>query len=349
MAVRVARTSRRRPAASRGVALASGVRRLAHGLPPHLAGQHRLALPLAAAVPALDGAGPGQPGRPLGRVASTGVPYLQYVVPGILAAQAMWVAVGESTYQVLGAIRWNMKYHAMLATPIGVRDILRRAHHLRRRPRSPARPRSSWPCRPPSGRSRRGGCCSACRSPSWSGSAFTVPIFAFSATQESDGGFNILFRFVITPLILFSGTFFPIEQLPPVAAAGRVADPALARRRRLPRRWPGLTATWPGGRCTCWSSSPSLPSAGGSRCAPSAAGWSYDDPHRLPAAPPADPGVAARAAAAGPGRRRAWPGCWSSATSWRSGTAGSRSSPASPSRCSTCSRSASAWARWSGR
>jgi lipooligosaccharide transport system permease protein len=48
------------------------------------------------------------------------------------------------------------------------------------------------------------------------GLAFTVPNFAFSATQESDGGFNILFRFVITPLFLFSGTFFPIEQLPPV-------------------------------------------------------------------------------------------------------------------------------------
>ena len=53
-----------------------------------------------------------------------GVPYLQFVVPGILAAQARWVAVGESTYQILGAIRWNMKYHAMLATPIGIDDIL---------------------------------------------------------------------------------------------------------------------------------------------------------------------------------------------------------------------------------
>ena len=34
-----------------------------------------------------------------------GVPYLQYVVPGIVAAQAMWVAMGESTYPVMGAIR----------------------------------------------------------------------------------------------------------------------------------------------------------------------------------------------------------------------------------------------------
>jgi lipooligosaccharide transport system permease protein len=144
-----------------------------------------------------------------------GVPYLQYVVPGILAAQAMWVSVGESTYQVLGAIRWNMKYHAMLATPIGVRDIL--VGHI------------GYVAAQVAGATAIFMAVSAAFGafPSWwvllclpvtvlVGLAFTVPIFAFSATQESDGGFNILFRFVITPLFLFSGIFFPIEQLPPV-------------------------------------------------------------------------------------------------------------------------------------
>jgi lipooligosaccharide transport system permease protein len=37
---------------------------------------------------------------------------------------------------------------------------------------------------------------------------------AFTATQTGDSGFNALFRFGITPLFLFSGTFFPIERLP---------------------------------------------------------------------------------------------------------------------------------------
>jgi lipooligosaccharide transport system permease protein len=44
--------------------------------------------------------------------------------------------------------------------------------------------------------------------------AFAAPIVAFTATQTGDGGFNVLFRFGITPLFLFSGTFFPIEKLP---------------------------------------------------------------------------------------------------------------------------------------
>ena len=142
-----------------------------------------------------------------------GVPYLQFVVPGILAAQAMWVAMGESTYQVLGAIRWDMKYHAMLATPIGIDDIL--VGHL------------TYVAVQVTGATAIFiGVASLFGSfSSWwvllalpitalTGMAFAVPIFAFSATQESDGGFNILFRFIVTPLFLFSGTFFPVDQLP---------------------------------------------------------------------------------------------------------------------------------------
>jgi lipooligosaccharide transport system permease protein len=37
---------------------------------------------------------------------------------------------------------------------------------------------------------------------------------AFSARQENDGGFNLLYRFVMIPMFLFAGTFFPVQQLP---------------------------------------------------------------------------------------------------------------------------------------
>jgi len=46
------------------------------------------------------------------------------------------------------------------------------------------------------------------------GLAFATPIAAYSATQRQPNGFNALFRFGVVPLFLFSGTFFPIEQLP---------------------------------------------------------------------------------------------------------------------------------------
>jgi lipooligosaccharide transport system permease protein len=142
-----------------------------------------------------------------------GVPYLQFVVPGIVAAQSMWVAMGESTYPVMGAIRWNAKYHAMLATPVGIDDVLF-GHLIYVAMQITGATAifigvaalfgsfSSWwvlLCLPVT---------------VLTGMAFAAPVFAFSATQETDSGFNILFRFIMTPLFLFSGIFFPVSQLP---------------------------------------------------------------------------------------------------------------------------------------
>ena len=44
--------------------------------------------------------------------------------------------------------------------------------------------------------------------------AFAGPIAAYMSTQRDTSAFNSIWRFGITPLFLFSGTFFPIEQLP---------------------------------------------------------------------------------------------------------------------------------------
>jgi lipooligosaccharide transport system permease protein len=50
----------------------------------------------------------------------------------------------------------------------------------------------------------------------FTGLAFSAPIAAFSATQRTPDRFAAIFRFLITPLFIFSGTFFPVEALPPV-------------------------------------------------------------------------------------------------------------------------------------
>lgn len=142
-----------------------------------------------------------------------GVPYLQYVVPGILAMQAMMTAFGESTYAVMGYIKWNQMYAAMLATPLRVVEVLGGhlgivAFHLFTGAlifvlvAAPFGAFATW----------------------WvllaipvavlTGLAFAVPMFAFAARLDNDNGFSILFRFVVTPLMLFSGTFFPVAQLP---------------------------------------------------------------------------------------------------------------------------------------
>ena len=46
------------------------------------------------------------------------------------------------------------------------------------------------------------------------GMAFAAPIDAYAVTRNKDQSFSMLFRFGMIPLFLFSGTFFPVTQLP---------------------------------------------------------------------------------------------------------------------------------------
>ena len=142
-----------------------------------------------------------------------GLPYLQFVVPAIVATQTMWVAMGESTYQVLGYIKWNMGYHAMLASPMGVRDVLR-GHFLAIATQLVFATSVFMVVAALFGGFSSWGALWCLPIAVLTGMAFVTPIFAFTARQEGDDGFNILFRWVMTPLMLFSGTFFPIAQLP---------------------------------------------------------------------------------------------------------------------------------------
>ena len=142
-----------------------------------------------------------------------GLPYLQFVVPAIVATQSMWVAMGESTYLVLGYIKWNMGYHAMLATPMTVRDVLR-GHFLAVAAHLTTATVIFMAVASLFGGFGSVGAAFCLPIAVLTGMAFVTPIFAFTARQDGDDGFNILFRWVVTPLMLFSGTFFPVEQLP---------------------------------------------------------------------------------------------------------------------------------------
>lgn len=141
------------------------------------------------------------------------VPYLLFVVPAILAVQSMTTGMGESSWPVLGAIKFFGGYHAMLATPARVIDILKA--HVAYVATQVAIAAAIFMVVA----GVFGGL------PSWSalwclpvsvllGVAFTTLVVALTARLEDDGGFNVLFRLGQTPMMLFSGTFFPISQLP---------------------------------------------------------------------------------------------------------------------------------------
>jgi lipooligosaccharide transport system permease protein len=142
-----------------------------------------------------------------------GVTYLQFIGPGLLAATAMQIGAGESTYPVMSSFKWVRVYHAMAATPLMPLDIL--VGHLLWIATRIAMATGAYLAvvaafggiKSPLGLLAFPVCIVI-------GLAFVGPIVAYSATRETDNGFAALMRFGIVPMFLFSGTFFPISQLP---------------------------------------------------------------------------------------------------------------------------------------
>lgn len=144
-----------------------------------------------------------------------GVTYLQFIGPGLLAATAMQIGAGESTYPVLASFKWLRVYHAMAATPLMPIDIL--VGHLLWIATRVAMASAAYlgvlalfgAVRSPLGLLALPACVLI-------GMAFIGPIVAFAANRDNDSGFAALMRFGIVPMFLFSGTFFPVSQLPEV-------------------------------------------------------------------------------------------------------------------------------------
>ncbi len=141
------------------------------------------------------------------------VDYLTFVAPGLLAATAMQLATFESSWPVLSAIKWDRQYHAMLATPLRVRDILLghqtfiAARLLMTSTVYLAVIAAFGTVSSPLG-------ILAIPVAVLVGLAFSAPIAAWAAHTETEVSFVAIFRFVILPMFLFSGTFFPIDRLP---------------------------------------------------------------------------------------------------------------------------------------
>ncbi len=142
-----------------------------------------------------------------------GVPYLVFLAPGLLAATCMQTASFESSFPITGKMTWQKNYDAIAATPMRIIDIV--AGEL------------AWVALRLLtvavaftivlflfGAARTPMVLAAVPAAVLTGLAFSAPIMAFAATLKNGGNFNALFRFIITPLFLFSGVYFPLTRLP---------------------------------------------------------------------------------------------------------------------------------------
>jgi lipooligosaccharide transport system permease protein len=142
-----------------------------------------------------------------------GVSYLSFLAPGLLAATGMQVAATESAWRVHGAIKWQKTYLAALATPVGTADLAS-GHLIWLGVRVFLSAVVFAVVMTLFGAATLGGALLATIPTVLTGLAFAGPITAFSASLENDYYLAGLFRFGIVPMFLFSGTFFPVTQLP---------------------------------------------------------------------------------------------------------------------------------------
>ena len=151
-----------------------------------------------------------------------GVEYLSFLAPGLMAAFAMQGAAQESLWPVLGGVKWEGSYLAQAATTLRPVDILR-GQLLYTSMRIAISTTMTFLAMVLFGAVESWWGVLAVPAALLTGLAYAAPITAFSVTQQTDSAFPLIMRLGVIPSYLFSGTFFPITQLPgPLQAVAKV-------------------------------------------------------------------------------------------------------------------------------
>ncbi len=142
-----------------------------------------------------------------------GMRYLEFVAPGLLVASAMMSVAGDALWGVMAGVKWMGQFRSMVHTAVRPGDVF-------------------------AGRALAAGARAAVAAvafllvaaalggvTSW-WAPLAVPVAAllavatsatlsaYSVGREGDQTFSLIMRLGIVPLFLFSGTFFPVAQLP---------------------------------------------------------------------------------------------------------------------------------------
>jgi lipooligosaccharide transport system permease protein len=151
-----------------------------------------------------------------------GLTYFEFLAPALIAATAMMVTSVEAMWPILGGFKWTRTFHAEAATPLTPRQIAAGVG-LWHATKAAIAVTGVAAVLALFDETRGVGLLAAIPFGVLTGVAFAAPITAWSATRESETSYPTINRFVIMPLFLFGGAFFPVSQLPdwlePVAKA----------------------------------------------------------------------------------------------------------------------------------
>jgi lipooligosaccharide transport system permease protein len=157
-----------------------------------------------------------------------GQSYVQYIAPGLLASNAMFAASFESTFDTFVKLRFDKVYDAIITTPVNAEDVVA-GEYLWAGTRAALYGTAFLGVLVVLG---------LVSSP-WAllipfallviGIMFSVMGTLFTSLIHQIDYFSYYFTLVVTPLFLFSGIFFPVEDFPaPVKTRIQATSPSTA-------------------------------------------------------------------------------------------------------------------------
>jgi Nod factor-specific ABC transporter NodJ protein len=171
-----------------------------------------------------------------------GVSYLAFFAPGMLAAAAMQNGIVESAFPVSRAVARGGSYGVTVSTPLDSTDIML-GHSLYMAFKVALGAAVFVVVMACFGAARSWEVLWAVPAAALTGLAFAMPTMAWAATVSDPRRVFGAFKWVVMPLYLFSGTFFPVSQLPSLLRAAAYATP-LWHGVDLCRTFSLGTATW---------------------------------------------------------------------------------------------------------
>jgi lipooligosaccharide transport system permease protein len=143
-----------------------------------------------------------------------GVSYITFLAPALLATAAIQAAMDETSFPTLEGFLWNKSFYGMNSTQLTAGQIvdgIMIAAFVRAFLTSAAYLVVLWVF----------GAVTLAAMPllflvaSFAGMSFgALMLAATSFVKEDEGFFAIVARFIVAPMFLFSGTFYPLEQMP---------------------------------------------------------------------------------------------------------------------------------------
>lgn len=143
-----------------------------------------------------------------------GVGYVTFVAPALLVSAAVMTAANEFTFPVMGGFKWRRTYFGPHASPLTPQQIAA-GHIMAVTLRFLLQSAVYFAAVALFGAAPGGWGWVTILVATLAALSFGLPLMAYSASiTEDKGQFALVMRFIVMPLFLFSGTFFPLDSLP---------------------------------------------------------------------------------------------------------------------------------------